>query len=244
MKILNSKYRKIKTFAMEFDLIIGYCEIDDFSTAEHLLNKLIGNCYNNDQIINCYFQLGSLKILKSEKLIGKFYLEYIIVNYFEYLKNKPIQLFQILNQLIRVYLEEIDLNSSKDCLDLAISIYNQNNYIFINKEGQHEIYYKTILESNKFHFKIIESLFSNEIDLGKVYSIYFSEVKKYRDSLHYFDNKVDIILIQSAILNCEKEETILKILKYIGAYEYNIDDSNNDIITLKKGLKMRNLFIF
>lgn len=236
-KIENESIKEFKVCGIHCDIGISYIQIDNLSEAEnHLLQVTRNQKASPYQLIGANFLTGGVKIMQGYREIGKSYMELTFVKYFDQIiKYNPIIAFSTLEQLATFYLDEFNLESARDCLEFGISLYEQHYPEFISREGQHAIYYKTLLQNNIGRYDIIKALIKPNKEslkeIGKVYSSLLEE-KKYRDTLPYFKDKKNsnLPLLQAAILNGTEEEMILTLLRDMGVKEDDILINRSELV--------------
>ena len=150
-KIKDLNIQNFKVCGIHCDIGIAYIEEDDFETAENHLRQVITNSKASDyQIIGANFLIGEIKLLQGYSVISKSYMELIFVKYFKHIIDyNPIMAFSLIEQLSYMYLNEFDLESARDALQLGSEIYKKYYSEFVVRQGQHVIYYKALLQANR-----------------------------------------------------------------------------------------------
>ena len=229
-KIPEESIRDFKVCGVHADIAIAYTqEENNVRAKEHLLEVVQHKNASPYQLIGSNFLLGQIEIAEGDLEIARSRMELTFVKYFDQIITyNPIIAFSLLEGLATLYLDEFDLESAKYCIELSTTIYKEYYPELVSREGQHVVYFTSLLQNTTSRYRLIEAIIKQgqhkQSALAKIY-VELEAEKSNRDALVYFKDKKlsNLPLLHTVIFQKSHDSKYADLVKQI--HDFTIPDT-------------------
>jgi len=238
-KIENKLLRDYKVCAAYCDLAIALIELNRHEEAAEYLEKVTmsGRKSSDQQIICANILLGGIELLNDNSLIGQARLELTFIKYFDalYGYNKGLAL-TLVAYLGLYYSDHRLFVHANDCIRFGEKILQEDFTDFVSKDGQHAVYYNSMIKPVIIRYRIFESVARSKDDsfLNQL-SNELGEIDQQQRSLTYFTRKKDNTSQLLKILTGDKQIDLKDDLMV----KMNVESSKKEIRKVMRDLKIK-----